>query len=184
MEILDGPWPWYVGGPLIGLMVPLLLYVGNKQLGISQSLKHVCAACVPAKIPFFHYKWQDYTWNLLFVLGIGIGGLLTLALDPNDYEIGISEATKLDLLALGITDFSGMIPTEIFNVSMLSSGVGLFFMIFGGFMIGFGTRYANGCTSGHTIMGLSNLQFSSLVATIGFFVGGLAMTHLILPLIF
>ena len=173
MEILDGPWPWYVGGPLIGLMVPLLLYVGNKQLGISQSLKHVCAACVPAKIPFFHYKWQDYTWNLLFVLGIGIGGLLTLALDPNDYEIGISEATKLDLLALGITDFSGMIPTEIFNVSMLSSGVGLFFMIFGGFMIGFGTRYANGCTSGHTIMGLSNLQFSSLVATIGFFVGGL-----------
>ncbi|MDA0195390.1 MAG: YeeE/YedE thiosulfate transporter family protein [Bacteroidetes bacterium] len=184
MELFNGPWPWYIGGPLIGLMVPLLLYVGNKQLGVSSSLRHFCAACIPAKIPFFDYNWKDYVWNLVFVLGIGLGGYLTLLIGPNDYAIGISEATISDLRLLGISDFSGMVPDQIFNISMMSNSSGWFFMVFGGILIGFGTRYADGCTSGHTIMGLSNLQLSSLVATIGFFIGGLAMTHIILPLIF
>jgi uncharacterized membrane protein YedE/YeeE len=57
-------------------------------------------------------------------------------------------------------------------------------MVIGGFLVGFGTRYAGGCTSGHAISGLSNLQFASLIATIGFFAGGLIATHLLYPLLF
>jgi len=183
MDFINEPWPWYIGGPLIGLMVPLLLWLGNKQLGVSSSLRHVCAACLPAKIPFFQYNWRQYMWNLFFVGGIGIGGYFTYLTTPEDYAIDISEETKVELVELGISDFSGMVPKQIFNMEALSTSMGWVFMIFGGFLIGFGTRYANGCTSGHTIMGLSNLQLSSLVASIGFFAGGLLMTHFLLPLI-
>jgi uncharacterized membrane protein YedE/YeeE len=56
-------------------------------------------------------------------------------------------------------------------------------IVVGGFLVGFGTRYAGGCTSGHAIMGLSNLQWPSLVATISFMVGGFIMANLILPFI-
>ncbi len=183
MDFLNTPWPWYIGGPLIGLMVPLLLLIGNKQLGISSSLRHVCAACIPARIPFFQYDWKKYSWNLFFVAGIAMGGFLTYLTTPADYEISLSSETKTDLMSLGISDFSGMVPSEIFSWSNTSSFQGLIFMIFGGFLIGFGTRYANGCTSGHTIMGLSNFSLSSLIATIGFFVGGLIMTHFLLPFV-
>ncbi|MEQ9426623.1 MAG: YeeE/YedE thiosulfate transporter family protein [Cyclobacteriaceae bacterium] len=183
MNIFSDPWPWYVGGPLIGLMVPLLLLVGNRQLGISSSLRHICAACAPAQIPFFQYKWRDHLWNLFFIAGIGIGGFLTYLQSPGDYIIEISAQTRFELLALGVTDFSGLVPNDIFSLSAFGSSTGWVFMIIGGFLVGFGTRYAGGCTSGHTIMGLSNLQLSSLVATIGFFVGGLLMTHFLLPII-
>ena len=184
MDLLTSPWPWYIGGPLIGLMVPLMLIVGNKQLGISSSLRHVCAACLPAKIPFFQYDWKNYLWNLFFVVGVTIGGYLTYLTTPSDYEIAITDGTKQELKELGITDFGGMVPTDIFNWSNIISQTGIIFILFGGFLIGFGTRYANGCTSGHTIMGLSNFQLSSLVATIGFFLGGLLMTHYLLPFLF
>ena len=177
------PWPWYVGGPLIGLMVPLLLWIGNKQLGISSSLRHVCAACIPAGIPFFQYNWKAHTWNLVFVVGITIGGYLTHLTTPENYTISISQQTVEELKAWGISDFSGMLPAEIFSWSEAISYSGLVFFLVGGFLIGFGTRYANGCTSGHTIMGLSNFQLSSLIATIGFFLGGLIMTHFFLPIL-
>lgn len=183
MDIITSPWPWYIGGPLIGLMVPLLLIIGNKQLGVSSSLRHVCAACIPAKIPFFQYDWKKHFWNLLFVLGIGIGGFLSYLTAPSNYEIDISEETKTELRELGISDFSGMVPEQVFSWSNVTSSMGLVFILLGGFLIGFGTRYANGCTSGHTIMGLANLRLSSLIATIGFFIGGLVMTHFLLPYI-
>lgn len=183
MEFLFEPWPWYVGGPLIGIMVPILLWVGNKQLGISSSLRHFCAACIPAKIPFFQYDWKSHLWNLFFVVGVAIGGFLTYLTTPADYSIQLSVSTMNDLNELGITDFSGMVPVEILSWGNALNSTGLTFMLLGGFLIGFGTRYANGCTSGHTIMGLSNFQLSSLVATIGFFAGGLIMTHFLLPLL-
>ena len=126
LKLLQQPWPWYVAGPLIGLTVPALLLVGNKALGISSALRHVCAACAPAGIPFLTYNWRAEIWNLVFVLGIALGG----------------------------------------------------------FLVGFGTRYAGGCTSGHAISGLSNLQWVSLVAVIGFFAGGLLMTWVIYPMMF
>ncbi|MFN8357877.1 MAG: YeeE/YedE thiosulfate transporter family protein [Spirosomataceae bacterium] len=183
-DLIREPWPWYVAGPLIGLTVPTLLLIGNKSFGISSSLRHICAACVPANIPFFKYDWKKEIWNLFFVLGIFLGGMIATHFLENPNEFELSEATITDLKALGIHDFSGLMPSDLFQIETLFSVKGLIFFVLGGFMVGFGTRYAGGCTSGHAIMGLSNLQWPSLIATGCFMVGGFASTHLLLPLIF
>lgn len=184
LEIVRKPWPWYVAGPLIGLTVPTLLLIGNKSFGISSSLRHICAACIPANIPFFKYDWKKEIWNLVFVLGVFFGGMIATQLLANPNDFVLSEATKTDLAALGIQDFSGLMPADLFSTEVLFSLKGLIFFVLGGFLVGFGTRYAGGCTSGHAIMGLSTLQWPSLVATCCFMVGGFLMTHLILPFFF
>ncbi len=184
LEIIKQPWPWYVAGILIGLTVPALLLIGNKSFGVSSSLRHICAACMPAKIPFFSYNWKKEIWNLFFVGGILIGGFIAVQLLSNPEPIRIAENTKAQLMALGVKDFSGLMPNDIFGVDQIFTLKGLIFMVFGGFMVGFGTRYAGGCTSGHAIMGLSNLQVPSLIATISFMVGGFISTWILLPYIF
>ncbi len=181
LEFLREPWPWYVAGPLIGLMVPLLLIFGNKSFGVSSSLRHICAMCAPMDIKYFKYNWKDEKWNLFYVAGIVIGGILSSHYLMGDRMVDISKETVTDLSLLGVTDFSTFLPTDIFSWQVLLSGRGLIFMALGGFLVGFGTRYANGCTSGHSISGLSNMQVGSLVATISFFIGGLLMTHIFLP---
>lgn len=184
VDFLRRPWPWYVAGPLIGLTVPTLLLLGNKSFGISSSLRHVCAACLPAGIPFFQYDWRKERWNLLFVLGIFIGGGIATLFLQNPAETVLSPATVHDLQALGLHDFKGLLPAEVFAWPQLLSLQGLIFMVLGGFLVGFGTRYAGGCTSGHAIMGLATRQWPSLVATCCFFAGGLLMTHVLMPLLF
>jgi uncharacterized membrane protein YedE/YeeE len=184
IEILRGPWPWYVGGVLVALMVPVLLIFGNKQFGISSSLRHFCAACIPTKAEYFNYNWKDHLWNIQLVAGIAIGGFIARHWLDNPADIALSEKTKGELGGLGITDFSGYFPKEVFSWEHLTSLNGILVMVVGGFLVGFGTRYSNGCTSGHSIMGLSLLSLSGLVATIGFFVGGLVMTHFLFPFIF
>ncbi len=183
MNILFQPWPWYIAGPLIGLMVPLLLLVGNKAFGISSTLRHICAACIPTKAPFFKYDWKAESWNLIFALGMVIGGLIAGYFFQNPNPIELSESAIADMNKLGIKNYSGLIPSDVFNFSALLTFRGFLLMVVGGFLIGFGTRYAGGCTSGHAIMGLSNLQFPSLIATCCFFAGGLLMTWFILPYI-
>ncbi len=180
IEWISQPWPWYVAGPMIGLTVPALLILGNKAFGISSSLRHICAACVPAGIPFFIYDWKKEIWNLLFVLGTAIGGFIAMSFLANPDTIVISEATQADLKALGLTNFSDLMPLEIFNWDTVFTGKGILFFVIGGFLVGFGTRYAGGCTSGHAIMGISSLQWPSLVATIFFMLGGFFMTHVLL----
>lgn len=184
LEIIRKPWAWYVAGPLIGLTVPTLLLIGNKSFGISSSLRHICAACLPANIPFFKYDWKKEIWNLVFVLGIFFGGIIASYFLKNPNVFVLSKATITDLSALGIKDFSGLMPVDLFNVDVLFSVKGLIFFVLGGFMVGFGTRWAGGCTSGHAIMGLSNLQVPSLIATCCFMIGGFTMTHLLMPIIF
>jgi uncharacterized membrane protein YedE/YeeE len=184
IENLREPWPWYVGGVLVALMVPLLLIFGNKQFGISSSLRHICAACIPTKAEYFNYNWKDHLWNLLLVAGIAIGGFIARHWLANPADIALAESTKEALRKLGITNFSGYLPEQVFSWEHLMRLNGILVMVVGGFLVGFGTRYSNGCTSGHSIMGLSLLSLSGLVATIGFFVGGLTMTHFIFPLIF
>lgn len=183
IEWIKQPWPWYVAGPLIGLTVPILLIIGNKSFGISSSLRHVCAACVPAKIPFFHYDWKKEVWNLFFVAGIFFGGIIAAQLLANPEPIAVNANLANELSGYGITDYSGLVPVDIFNWPALLSAKGLIMMVAGGFLVGFGTRYAGGCTSGHAIMGLSTLQWPSLVATCCFMVGGFIMANLILPFI-
>ena len=181
IELIKQPWPWYIAGPAIGLMVPLLLLAGNKHFGVSSSLRHICSTCIPIKREYFTFKKEEHFWNLVFVLGLVIGGYLAatfLSTNTVDLNPDIIEQLK----QLGITDFSGVAPVEIFGSSFLNAK-GSVFLALGGFLVGFGTRYANGCTSGHTIMGISLLNRGSILATIGFFIGGLVMTHFLLPLI-
>ena len=183
IEFLKQPWPWYVAGPLIGLMVPGLLILGNKTLGVSSSLRHVCAACIPAKIPFFHYDWKKEAWNLVFVAGIILGALIVAIFFSNPNAVNLNPKLIAELNLYGITAQHSLLPEQLFNWQQLFTLKGLFFIVFGGFLVGFGTRYAGGCTSGHAIMGLSNLQLPSLIATISFMAGGFIMANLILPFI-
>ena len=183
MEFIRQPWPWYVAGPLIGLTVPILLIVGNKSFGISSSLRHICAACLPAKIPFFHYDWKKEVWNLFFVAGILIGGILAANWLTNPAPLIIDSQLVAELRQYGITDTHHTVPADLFNWPGLLTGRGFVVMVVGGFLVGFGTRYAGGCTSGHAITGLSTLQWPSLVATACFMAGGFAMANLILPFI-
>lgn len=177
------PWPWYVAGPLIGLTVPVLLLIGNKSFGISSSLRHICALCMPAKIPFFQYNWKKEVWNLFFVAGIFVGGILSAALLYNPLPVEVHPKLASELAGYGITNFNHLVPLEIFNWETLFSVKGMLLMVFGGFLVGFGTRYAGGCTSGHAIMGISTLQWPSVVAACCFIIGGALMANFLLPYI-
>jgi uncharacterized protein len=181
MEFFSQPWPWYVAGPLIGLVAPLLLLLGNKPFGISSNLRHICAAAIPDNIDFFKYYWKKYSWNLTFAAGIVFGGFIGNFLLGNPADVNISSETFTDLHVEGISSFHDLLPADIFSWKSLLTVRGFIFIILGGFLVGFGTRYAGGCTSGHAILGLSNLQWPSLIATISFFVGGLIMTHIFIP---
>lgn len=183
MNWINQPWPWYIAGPLIGLIVPLLLLIGNKSFGISSSLRHICAACFPANISFFKYDWKKEAWNLFFVFGIFLGGIITVMLIPNSAPVDVNPKLVEELTTYGITDYSGLVPNQLFNWTTLFTLKGFIMIVVGGFLVGFGTRYAGGCTSGHAIMGLSTLQWPSLIATCCFMAGGFLMANIILPII-
>lgn len=183
IEFLKQPWAWYAAGPLIGLTVPALLIIGNKSFGISSSLRHICASCIPANIQFFKYDWKKETWNLFFVFGILLGGVIATQFLSNPNPVEVNPKLAAELAGYGITNFNNLIPLDIFNWQSLLTLKGFLLMAGGGFLVGFGTRYAGGCTSGHAIMGLSNLQLPSLIATISFMIGGFIMANLILPFI-
>jgi uncharacterized membrane protein YedE/YeeE len=183
IEFIKQPWAWYVAGPLIGLTVPALLIIGNKSFGISSSLRHICASCMPSNIPFFKYDWKKEVWNLFFVFGIFLGGAIAINLLSNPNPIEVNPKLAQELAGYGITNFNNLVPEDIINWQSLFTLKGFLLMVVGGFLVGFGTRYAGGCTSGHAIMGLSNLQLPSLIATISFMIGGFLMANLVLPFI-
>lgn len=182
IELLRQPLPWYVAGPLIGLIVPILLLLGNKAFGVSSALRHVCAI-IPSRNPFFRYDWRrEGGWNLVFALGIVLGGFIggVLLADPEPLELAPS--TAAELRALGLEPDGELVPAGLFDLGRAGLS-GLVIIVVGGFLVGFGTRWAGGCTSGHSISGLANLQLPSLVATAAFFLGGLLGTYLLLPLV-
>ena len=182
--ILD-PWPWYVSGPLLTLVMFLLIMTG-KKFGMSSNLRTLCTICGAGKSSdFFRFDWKGQKWNLIVVLGVIIGGYLGSNFLSTDRVVQLNDAVVLDLKQKGI-DSAGKayMPHELFSNDILTDPKILSLLIIGGMLVGFGARYAGGCTSGHAISGLSNLQIPSLIAVIGFFVGGLIMVHLIFPLIF
>jgi uncharacterized membrane protein YedE/YeeE len=181
LQWLSQPWPWYVSGPLIGITVPLLLITGNKMLGISSSLRHTCAAVYPKNISFLQYNWKAESWNLFFAGGIFLGGLLGGTILANADPVALTAEAQASVEALGVNAQDGLLPESLFGWEAFSSLRGWIILLLGGFMIGFGARYAGGCTSGHAIMGLSSLQWPSLVTVIFFFIGGLLMTHVLAP---
>jgi uncharacterized membrane protein YedE/YeeE len=183
IHTLQQPWPWYVAGAIIGFTVPALLLLGNKHFGISATLRHACAALLPGNIRFFKYDWKREVWNLFFVAGILVGGFLATQFLSSPEPVKVAPALLAELKSYGIEDHSKVLPREIFSLDGLLSLRGLIMLVGGGFLVGFGTRYAGGCTSGHSIMGISNLQVPSIIATASFMAGGFLMANFILPLI-
>jgi uncharacterized membrane protein YedE/YeeE len=152
MNSIMQPWPWWVSGTLIGLTVPLLYILAGKAFGISTSLQQIGAMCAPhSKLDYLRkHDRADNLWTLIFVVGIAIGAFVA-------------------------SNFLSAEPASLLP-DAFKSPAGAAKLLLGGFLIGFGTRYAGGCTSGHSITGIANLNWPSLLATICFFAGGLAVT--------
>ncbi|WP_299115048.1 YeeE/YedE family protein [uncultured Winogradskyella sp.] len=185
MEYILEPWPWYISGPCIAIVMFILLYFG-RTFGMSSNLRTLCAiGGAGKKVDFFKFDWKAQRWNLVVVLGAIVGGFIAHNFLSNPIDIDLSQQTVLDLNALGFNDTGkSLLPPELFSWENVLSIKGLLILTIGGFLVGFGTRYAGGCTSGHAITGLSSLQLPSLVAVVGFFIGGLIMIHLIYPILF
>jgi uncharacterized membrane protein YedE/YeeE len=184
MELIFNPWPWYIAGPIISFVMLFLILFG-KTFGMSSNLSTICSIAGAGKYSdFFKFDWKLQIWNLVVILGAIIGGYIAHNFMTIDQSIELNTKTIENLKSLGIENAgSSFMPDQLFGIHVLSSWKGWLFLVLGGMLIGFGTRYAGGCTSGHAISGLSNLQLPSLIAVIGFFVGGLAMTHFLLPAI-
>lgn len=185
MEWIYQPWPWYVAGPLIALTMFLLILMG-KKFGMSSNLETMCAVCgAGKKAEYFNFDWRKNRWNLIVILGAAIGGFVGANLLSPEEAVAINPETISHLEGLGFESAGkAYLPNELFSIDALADPFALFILVIGGILIGFGARYAAGCTSGHAISGLSNLQLPSLIAVIGFFIGGLVMVHLLFPLIF
>ena len=181
-DILHQPWHWAISGLALAVILFLMTYLG-RSFGVSTTFKGFCTVAGAGRIAqFFNTPVQDHYWRFVFVAGAVVGGFVTSAFFPNSEAVQISEATLAHLQDWGISypQGNGFLPTDIFN---LGNAKGIMLAIIGGFLVGFGARYAGGCTSGHAITGLSHLQIPSLLSVIGFFIGGLLMTWGILPLL-
>jgi hypothetical protein len=183
VEFIQQPWTWWVSGILIASIMFLLLFFGQ-SFGFSANLRTICSAAGGGKfVKFFDFNWRAQIWNLVFLLGAVLGGFITSQFLSNGSPVQISQNTIADLSKLGISAPTSAQPEELFSIESLLTLKGFLILAVGGLMVGFGSRYAGGCTSGHAISGLSDLQLPSLIAVIGFFIGGLLMTFVLLPLI-
>ncbi|MBP1839712.1 YeeE/YedE family protein [Formosa algae] len=184
MDFILQPWSWFVSGFLIALLMFVLLLLG-KRFGMSSNLRAFCSMCGGGRVSsFFNYNWKKDSWNLFIVIGAMLGGFIASHYLSDGNMPAISTSTKLALQDLNISAVNGYLPEELFSVAALSDVKTWAILIVGGFLVGFGARYAGGCTSGHAISGLSNLQLPSLIAVVGFFIGGLFMVHVLFPFIF
>ena len=185
MDFILQPWPWYVAGPLITFVMFLLFYFG-KKFGVSSNLETICSIGGAGKfIDFFNFDWKKNSWNLFFMFGAVIGGFIAYQFLTPDEAVAINPKTVEELSTLGFQNAGATyLPNEIFSLEALFTVKGFLVLLIAGILVGFGARYAGGCTSGHAIVGLSNLEIPSLISVIGFFIGGLIMTWFILPLIF
>jgi uncharacterized membrane protein YedE/YeeE len=184
LELLRQPWPWWTAGAAIAFIMVLLLYFG-KSFGVSSNLRTICTIAGAGKsVKFFDFDWKAQRWNLLFIFGAVLGGVISSTLLKDDQPLQLAEATIADLKAIGLAFDGQLNPGQLYGAEAIFSLKGFLILILGGMLVGFGARYAGGCTSGHAISGLTNMQLPSLIAIIGFFIGGLATTYLILPHLF
>jgi uncharacterized membrane protein YedE/YeeE len=184
LELIKQPWPWYISGIVIAFIMIALLFFG-KSFGFSSNLRTICSMMgAGKKVRFFDFNWKVQKWNLFFLVGAVIGGYIASTFLESDVPLNLSKSTIADLARLGIQFDGGLNPSQLFDFKSLASFKVVLTLLLGGILVGFGSRYAGGCTSGHAISGLSNLQLPSLIAVIGFFIGGLIMTHLLFPIIF
>ena len=186
-ELISQPWHWAVSGAAIAGIVFLMTWMG-RSFGVSYTFKSMCTLAGAGKrFSFFDMDMKTEYWRLAFVGGAVVGGFLTANFLQSPEPVAISQSTIAHLQEWGIQyptsveQEAGFVPVDLFN---FANPLGVILAILGGFLVGFGARYADGCTSGHAITGLSHLQLQSLLSVIGFFIGGLIMTHLPMPLIF
>jgi uncharacterized membrane protein YedE/YeeE len=185
IEFLRQPWPWWVAGPLVGIVPAVLLLLGNRAFGVSSNLRHACAAIAPRSAAFLDYDWRrEGGWNLAFALGMIGGGFLGGVVLADPEPVAIAARTRADLEALGVRAFHGLVPGDVFAWSALGTVRGFVLLVVGGFCVGFGTAWAGGCTSGHGLTGVADLQPPSFLALAAFFIGGIAATWWLLPLAF
>ena len=183
-EIITQTWSWWFSGTMIATIMFFLIFFGQ-SFGFSSNLRTICAAVgLGKKVSLFNFNWKTQIWNLVFLVGAIIGGFIAKQFLSSGLPVQISSATITDLAKLGFAAPASLQPSELFSVQALFSIKGFLLLAVGGLFVGFGSRYAGGCTSGHAISGLSDLQLPSLIAVVGFFIGGLIMTFLIFPLIF
>ena len=189
IEFISQPWHWAISGALIAVLMFLML-VSGQRLGISSSFETICSMSGLGKwVEHFDYDWKRQKWMLFFVIGTIAGGYISSTVLQNPEPVNISQSTITTLGEMGVSTPSenlrtgGIIPEEIFNFGSLLTLKGFILIVVGGFLVGFGTRYASGCTSGHAISGLANLQLASLIAVVGFFIGGIISTFFLMPLI-
>jgi uncharacterized membrane protein YedE/YeeE len=185
MDIIFQTWPWHVSGFLIGMIMLCLIYFG-KNFGMSSNLRSLCSMSgLGKRVDFFNFDWKAQRWNLVVVAGAMLGGFVAVHFMSDPSNVDINPKTIAQLAQLGIDAPNGkLVPDALFGPHVFQSPKSILILLVGGILIGFGTRYAGGCTSGHAISGLSNLQIPSLKAVIGFFIGGLIMAYFIFPLIF
>ncbi|MHB1147586.1 MAG: YeeE/YedE family protein [Lutibacter sp.] len=185
MDFITQPWEWYVAGPAISFIMFLLYYFGER-FGVSSNLETFCSIGGAGNyVNYFKIDWKENLWNLIFIAGSIVGGFIASNYMTTTDAVAINPQTVKDLADIGIMNGGQTyLPDEIFSIDVMLTLKGFSILIIAGFLVGFGARWAGGCTSGHAIVGLSNLELASLIAVIGFFIGGLIMTWLILPLIF
>lgn len=185
MDAITQTWPWYVSGFIIGMVMLLLNYFG-KVFGMSSNIRTLCTIAGAGKFSeFFRFDWKSQIWNLVVLAGAMLGGFVAVHYMSDPTNVDLNPKTIEQLALLNIDAPNGKLaPEALFGNEVFRSPKMLAILLIGGILIGFGSRYAGGCTSGHAISGLSNLQLPSLKAVIGFFVGGLIMAHFLLPLIF
>ena len=184
MDYILSPWPWYVAGPLIALSMYLMFYFG-KKFGVSSNLETLCSIAGAGRlVDFFKFDWKANKWNLNFVAGLIIGGFIASQWLAPDQSVALNPDVVQDLAQIGIKNAGAQyLPDEIYGLEALFTLKGFLILLGAGLLVGFGARYAGGCTSGHGIVGLSNLATESFIAVGGFFIGGIIMTWLILPYI-
>jgi uncharacterized membrane protein YedE/YeeE len=185
MEFITQPWAWYVAGPIIALVM-FLLYFFGERFGLSSNLETFCSIGGAGKfVDYFKIDWKQNSWNLIFIAGGITGGFIASQWLSSTDAVAINPQTIQDLADIGIQNAGATyLPDEIFSIETMLSLKGFLILLVAGVMVGFGARWAGGCTSGHAIVGLSNLELPSLISVIGFFIGGLVMTWFILPLLF
>lgn len=184
VQFISQPWHWAVSGAAIALVLALMTWMG-RSFGVSTTFKAFCSAAGAGKVSdFFKMDVEEEFWRIAFVIGGLIGGYIATNFLQSPEPVAISPETIDYLATIGINypeaDAKGIgfVPTSLFNFESLS---GILMAVGGGFLVGFGARYGDGCTSGHAISGLAHFQLPSLITVIGFFIGGLAMTHFIFP---
>jgi uncharacterized protein len=185
MNVIFQTWPWYISGFIIGIIMLSLIYLG-KNFGMSTNLQSLCSmAGLGKRISYFDIDWKSLRWNFVVVLGAMVGGFVAVHFMSDPSNVAINHETIAQLQRMDIDAPNGqLVPQALFGNQIWQSPKSILILLGGGILIGFGTRYAGGCTSGHAISGLSNLQLPSLKAVIGFFIGGLIMAHFLLPLLF